>query len=112
MKSTKVCDFCSLRDVRYVFPCETFTHRPELAPNLITISHDEWCACQPCTLLIHNGDYEALASRLLHTNPYLLGANITPHEQNLRIQTIKGFHDRFRIGRFPGPPVPLSLSLI
>ena len=57
-----ICDLCSSPNVKWKYPCPTFTSGIS-TPDLASTSFGEWAACDECHALIERNDRVGLAVR-------------------------------------------------
>jgi hypothetical protein len=92
------CDFCSQPDPTWVYPARSFD-----APALAWGSSGGWAACDPCSSLIEQQAWAALARRTIELAPSArILASLGRRERRLALKATYQLHQEFQRQRRPG----------
>jgi hypothetical protein len=104
-----VCDFCNASNPRWNYPASDFEFVTQLegGREIRERYTGGWRACDPCSALIEQGDYDALARRssqlrLLGTVPEAL----RPKGEVALLANVRALREHFRVHR-AGPREPI-----
>jgi hypothetical protein len=98
------CDFCSQPDPVWVYPTQDFDMTAAPAPfNVGWGSRGAWAACEPCSALIEQDAWDALAKRSVVENPRTAAEIHNRAERRIAIQAAALLHRQFRRLRKPVP---------